>query len=58
MKVKNNQVYVIGKMTRLDNKEYPFMIYDENENKVYVGSDGTIVNSRGSTVGKLSAPRS
>lgn len=53
VKVENNQLQRVGKLTKLDNEDYPYMIYDESGNRVFVESSGTIVTSRGTNVGKL-----
>jgi hypothetical protein len=58
VKVKNNEVTLVGKLTRLNNRSFPYMIYDANENRVYVDSEGEIVNRRGNVIGKIVSPRS
>jgi hypothetical protein len=57
VKVENNQLQRIGKLTKLDSEDYPYMIYDEQGNRVFVEASGRIVTSRGTNVGKLD-PRS
>jgi hypothetical protein len=54
VKVKNNQLTVIGKLARVNNSTYPYMIYDEST-KLYVHASGAIVNSNGRSIGTLSA---
>ena len=58
IKVKNDQLHVIGKLIRLNSRDYPFMIADEQENKVYINSTGAILNRQGGKIGKLVVHRS
>lgn len=58
VKVKNDQLYVIGKLIRLNSRDYPFMIADDQENKVYINSTGAILNREGGKIGKLFIHRS
>lgn len=53
VRVDNNQLERIGKLTKLDNEDFPYMIHDTKGNRVFVASTGAIVNSRGTNVGKL-----
>ena len=54
VKVKDNQLTVIGKLAKVADRTYPYMIYDEST-KLYVHASGAIVNSNGRNVGTLSA---
>ena len=58
VKVANNRLYTIGKLTRLNSRTYPYMIYDQNNTQLLVDSRGTIVTRRGQQVGMLTANRS
>lgn len=53
VKVKDNQLTVIGKLARVNNSAYPYMIYDDST-RLYVHSSGTILNANGKSVGTLS----
>ncbi len=54
VKVKNNQVTVVGRLAKSNSSAYPYLIYD-NDTKLYVHSSGAIVNANGRNVGTLSA---
>ena len=58
VKVANNRLYTIGKLTRLNSRTYPYMIYDENNTQLLVDSRGAILTRRGQQVGVLMAQRS
>ena len=57
IKVTNNSLSVIGKLTSLNSRNYPYMIYD-NSTQLLVDIRGTIVTRNGQTVGRLTANRS
>jgi hypothetical protein len=50
----NNQASVIGKLARLNNRQYPYMIYDESNTQLLVDTRGNILNQRGRAVGVMS----
>lgn len=52
VKVQNNQLSVIGKLTTLNNQAYPYMIYD-NETQLLVDRSGKILTRQGRQVGLL-----
>jgi hypothetical protein len=54
VKLVNNQLNVIGKMTTTDNRQYPYMIYD-NSTRLLVDTRGNIVSRNGQQVGLLRA---
>lgn len=58
VKVANNQSYRIGKLARLNNRTYPYMIYDESNTQLLVDTRGMILTRRGQQVGTLTAVRS
>ncbi len=58
VKVKNNEITLVGKLARLNNRSYPYMIYDASENRVYVDVEGDILNRRGNVIGKIVTPGS
>ena len=53
VKIEDNELHMIGKLARLDNSDFPYMIYDESSNRVYVSATGTIVNRKGDNIGKM-----
>lgn len=54
VKVKDNESTVIGKLAKVANSTYPYMIYDEST-KLYVHASGAIVNANGRSVGVMKA---
>jgi hypothetical protein len=54
VKVNNNQSTVVGKLAKVNNATYPYMIYDEST-KLYVHASGAIVNANGRSVGSMRA---
>ncbi|GAA4331632.1 hypothetical protein [Flaviaesturariibacter amylovorans] len=54
VKVTNNRLQVLGKMARLNNRSYPYVIYD-NETKLLVQANGTVVSEQGRAVGRLAS---
>ncbi|HEU4470162.1 MAG TPA: hypothetical protein VFR58_03685 [Flavisolibacter sp.] len=57
VKVKNNQLSVIGKLASLNSRQYPYLIYDEANTQLLVDTRGNIVTRQGRQVGTLSAKR-
>ncbi|HEX5654196.1 MAG TPA: hypothetical protein VFX58_14040, partial [Chitinophagaceae bacterium] len=53
--VRNEKIYNIGKLARLKNSNYPYMIYDNDVNHLFIESSGKIVNKRGNEIGKFQA---
>ena len=53
VKLENNQLYVIGKMVVTDNNKLPFLITDEAGTKLWVDSQGNIINTNDQKVGFL-----
>ncbi len=53
VRIKGNQLSVVGKLARLRNEDFPYMIYDRNENQVFISASGQIVNSKGGNIGRL-----
>ncbi len=49
----NNRLYSIGKMVKTDNSAYPYIITDETGTKLWVNSQGYIINSKSRSVGFL-----
>ena len=54
VKLVNNRLSVVGKLSSLNNSRYPYMIYDESV-KLYVDRSGRIHSQRGQQVGSLRA---
>ena len=55
VRVKNNQLSVIGKLTTLNSRQYPYLIYDESNTQLLVDARGNIVTKQGLAVGRLTA---
>lgn len=53
VRVRNNQLAVIGKLVRLNSTSYPYMIYDSSNNRLYIDRYGNIVNRQGRKVGAM-----
>ncbi|HEV8079577.1 MAG TPA: hypothetical protein VGP43_02620 [Chitinophagaceae bacterium] len=53
----NNRLYSIGKMVKTDNSAYPYIITDETGTKLWVNSQGYIINSNSRSVGFLKVRR-
>ena len=53
VKVKNNQFSIIGKLSTLNSRQYPYMISDQSV-QLLVDNQGNIVTRQGKQVGKLS----
>lgn len=57
VRVKNNQLSVVGKLAELNSRQYPYVIYDDANTQLLVDAYGNIVTKQGRQVGKLSARR-
>jgi predicted HD phosphohydrolase len=57
VRVNNNRLSVIGKLTQLNSKRYPYLIYDEANTQLLVDAYGNIITKQGTPVGRLSARR-
>jgi len=55
VKVANNQLYLVGKLAKLENAGFPYMIYDESKTVLLVDSRGNIFSKSGASVGVLRA---
>jgi hypothetical protein len=55
VRVKNNQLSIIGKLAELNSSQYPYMIYDEANTQLLVDAYGNIITKQGRQVGKLNA---
>jgi hypothetical protein len=55
VQVQNQQVKSIGKLARLNSRDYPYMIYDEDNTQLLVDAQGTIMTRQGKQVGQLKA---
>lgn len=53
VKVMNNQLYIIGKMTANNNKDYPYIISDDAGTTLWVDDNGYIINANNKRVGFL-----
>lgn len=54
VRVRNNQLAVIGKLSTLNNRQYPYVISDNNT-QLLVDNYGNILTRQGRNVGRLSA---
>jgi hypothetical protein len=57
VKVANNQLYLVGKVSPLENPSFPYMIYDEHKSVLLVDKKGNIYSKSGNAVGVLKAHR-
>ena len=51
----NNNWYSVGKLSRLNSSQYPFVIYDNTNRKLFVDRTGNILNNSGQFLGMLKA---
>ena len=54
VQLKNNKLSVIGKLAQLNSRQYPYVIYDDDNTQLLVDAYGNIVTKQGRQVGKLS----
>ena len=53
VKVGNSGLNVLGKMARLNSRQFPYVIYDSQNTQLFVDARGKIVNRNGKQVGLL-----
>jgi hypothetical protein len=53
VKVEDSQLFIIGKLSPLENEDFPFLIHDSKDTRLFVTKRGGIMNSTGKTVGYL-----
>lgn len=53
VKVENQQVSVLGRISQSTDRNYPFIISDTEGYRLYISSEGQIVNAKGVVIGKL-----
>jgi hypothetical protein len=53
MKVSNNKLLEIGKLVKVNNSRFPFMIRDRSNTQLFVDRQGNIVNRAGQYIGLL-----
>jgi hypothetical protein len=53
VKVENDQLLVIGRLSKLANDDFPFVIHDNQKTRLLVNNKGKIFNTRGTAVGYL-----
>jgi predicted HD phosphohydrolase len=56
--IKDNQLYVIGRLGESNLKPYPLMFYDQYYNYMYITSKGKILNGNGKKVGRIMTHKS
>ena len=55
MSMINNRWQTVGKLSRLNNSKYPFVIYDNTNARLFVDRTGNILNRNGQFLGMLKA---
>ena len=55
VQVQNRQARAIGTLKRLNSRQYPYMIYDEQNTQLLVDARGVILTRQGRQVGQMSA---
>lgn len=53
VRMENDEVAVLGRVSQSSDKSYPFIISDSNGYRLYISSSGQVVNARGRVVGKI-----
>jgi len=54
VKIQDNQLFLIGKVSPLQSTDYPLLIHDEDEKtQLFVDAEGTIVTPKGKKVGRM-----
>jgi len=53
VKVKDDQLIVIGRLTKIASNDFPFVIHDSEETRLLVSNRGKIFNTNGTAVGYL-----
>jgi hypothetical protein len=53
VKIADNQIYIVGRLTNSNKKGYNYMLYDKHFNYLYVSASGDIRNGSGKKVGFL-----
>jgi len=53
VKVEDDQLIVIGRLTKIASDDFPFVIHDSEENRLLVSNRGKIFNTNGTAVGYL-----
>ena len=53
VQVENDEVSLLGSLSRSTDKSYPFIISGTNGYRLYISSDGQIVNAKGNVIGKV-----
>ena len=53
VKVEHDQLLVIGRLSKIANDDFPFVIHDDQKTRLLVSNKGKIVNTSGTAVGYL-----
>lgn len=53
VKVSEDRLYQVGKLARLNSQRYPYIMYDENNTRLYVSATGSIISRSGNKVGSI-----
>jgi len=53
VQVENDEVSLLGSLSGSTDKNYPFIISGTNGSRLYISSDGQIVNAKGNIIGKV-----
>ena len=57
VKVASNKLYIVGKVSSLNNRDFPYMIHDENKTFLLVDPKGIVYNKLGKVVGRMQAKK-
>ena len=53
VKVENDQLLVVGRLSKIANDDFPYIIHDDQRTRMLVSNKGKIFNTRGNAVGYL-----
>jgi hypothetical protein len=53
VRVINEDILLVGKLTKTSDRNFPFMIYNNEGTRVYINLEGNIVSRSGKTVGRI-----
>ena len=53
VKIENDEMLMLGRLDQSSDKDFPFILSDTDGYRLYISSDGQIVNARGHVVGKI-----
>jgi len=53
VKIKNGRAYTVGKLAKLSDRHFPYIIYDGDNNKVFIDTNGLLINEYGRSIGRF-----